>query len=239
MTYLAFTHISHRILVEKELDRTRNDAQVTGILLAGSVARGDTSPSSDLDLCFLLHDGCARVFEAETISGILVERKYADAVQARIKIERNPMEVYAYLDGCILMDRQGILATLTVAARDRFETYKMPNEERQSIAAWLRSAAIKIKAARSTGDDLKAAFVATTIAWKILEGMWAVNNRPMPPSGCVIPHLKDLHLQPIVADPDWFRGLFQANAQVRIETALALINGLVPLLSAPTEMAKR
>lgn len=69
--------------------------------------------------------------------------------------------------------------------------------------------------------------------------MWAVNNRPMPPSGCVIPHLKDLHLQPTVADPDWFGRLFQGDALMRTETALTLINGLVPLLSAPTEMAKR
>jgi predicted nucleotidyltransferase len=226
------SHSSHRLIVMQELERLQADAEVMGLLLAGSVARGDAAPSSDVDLCVLLRKGCSRSFEAETISGILVERKYADLTSSIKRIKSNPMEVYAYLDGRILFDLECGLIRLTAFARKRLEGYRMPEEERRAISHWLRSAAIKIAAAQEAGNDLKAAFVATSTAWKVLEGIWAVNDKPMPPSGCVISHLKDLNF-PTTSDPSWFMRLLQGETPTRVTTTLALINELVPRLSEP------
>ena len=116
------------------------------------------------------------------------------------------MEVYAYLDRRIL-----------------------PEGERRGIGYWLQSADIKVRAALEAGDELKAAFIAGTTAWKILEGVWAVNDRPMPPSGGVSAHLADLSSRPPPA-ADWFARLFLGDTSARIETALDLIGWLVPLL---------
>ena len=116
------------------------------------------------------------------------------------------MEVYAYLDRRIL-----------------------PEGERRGIGYWLQSADIKVRAALEAGDELKAAFIAGTTAWKILEGVWAVSDGPIPPSSGVSAHLADLtSLPPLVAD--WFAHLFLGDTPTGVETTLELIGWLVPLL---------
>lgn len=225
------THERHRIILAEVVEEAQANEDVTGLLLAGSAARGDAGPSSDLDIYVLLRDGGARAFRSEIRGGILVEYKSADFARAYSQIERNPMEIYAYLDGRILRDEGDRLAELTAFAQETFRTYKMPDAERRSINYWLQSADIKVRAALEAGDELKAAFTAGTTAWKIMEGVWAVNDRPMPPSGGVSAHLADLssHPPPVA---DWFARLFLGDTSARIETALDLIGWLVPLLGA-------
>ena len=116
------------------------------------------------------------------------------------------MEVYAYFDGRIL-----------------------PDAKPQGINDWLQSADIKVRAALEAGDGLKAAFIAGTAAWEILEGVWAVNDRPMPSSSGVSAHLADLSSRPpLVAD--WFARLFLGDTPTGVETILELTGLLVPLL---------
>ena len=199
------THERHRIIPTEVIEEAQADGDVTGLLLAGSVARGDAGPSSDLDIYVLLRDGCARAFRSEVRQGLLVEYKSADFARAHSQIERSPMEVYAYLTGRVLRDEGNRLAELTAFAHQTFQSYKTP------------------------GEELKAAFIVGTTSWKMLEGVWAVNDRPMPPSGGVKAHLADLTLQP-PPEADWFARLFLGDTSARIETALDLIGWLAPLL---------
>ena len=154
----------HRRLLREAIDDARRDPDVIGIMLTGSLARGDAYPGSDLDVQILLRDGCSREFHAELRRGILVECSYADETRTRSKIEHDPMNVYSYLDGRILYDPGGRLEALVSAARARFDTYRVPAEEAHRIAHWLKSARIKIGAARDAGDELRAAYVAGTSA---------------------------------------------------------------------------
>jgi len=223
------THERHRIIPTEVIEEAQADGDVTGLLLAGSVARGDAGPSSDLDIYVLLRDGCARAFRSEVRQGLLVEYKSADFARAHSQIERSPMEVYAYLTGRVLRDEGNRLAELTAFAHQTFQSYKTPGEERRGIRYWLQSADIKVRAALEAGEELKAAFIVGTTSWKMLEGVWAVNDRPMPPSGGVKAHLADLTLQP-PPEADWFARLFLGDTSARIETALDLIGWLAPLL---------
>jgi len=227
------THERHRPILAKVVEEAQADGDVAGLLLAGSVARGDAGPSSDLDVYVLLRDGCARAFRSEIRGGILIEYKSADFGHALARIERNPVEVYAYLDGRILRDEGDRLAELAAFAQQAFRTYKMPGAERQGIGYWLQSADIKVRAALEAGDELKVAFTVATTSWKILEGVWAVNDKPMPPSGGVSAHLADLTLQP-PQPTDWFARLFLGDTSARIETSLGLIAWLMPRLEPRT-----
>jgi predicted nucleotidyltransferase len=210
------------VLLQEIVDEARTHEDILGILLTGSVARGDALPGSDLDLRFILSPGHSRTFQSEFRRGILIERGYADLAQAQSKLKTNPMEVYAYLDGQILYDPAAILIQLRAQAQKYFETYQITEKEQQAIAYWLMSARLKMETALRANDLLKAAFIASTTSWKILEGLWATNSRPIPPSGSVWIHLKDLSKgPPHVAES--LKTLFCGETQQRIQTAIDLI----------------
>jgi hypothetical protein len=219
----------HRHLLWEVLDDARRDPDVVGVMLTGSLARGDAYPGSDLDVHILLRDGCSREFHAELYHGTLVECSYADEARARSSLARDPMHVYSYLDGRILYDPQGRLQALFSAARARFEAYRVLAEEAYGIAHWLRSARIKIAAARDAGDELRAAYVASTSSWEMLRGIWAAYDKPVPPCGALWAHLHDLPAGP----PDieaWLRRLFAGDTADRISAAIEIIDWVLPRL---------
>lgn len=227
---LAFVqHDVHRKLLSESLRSARADNEVAGFMLTGSLARGDALPGSDLDLFTLLDDGLARDFESRRRDGVLVENKFRDFHGAKRRLDEWPMEVYNYLDGRILYDPAGRFVKLKEIARDNFESYEPPEEERGRLHYTLMSVEIKLKSARDAGDLLKASYAASTSSWQILEGLWAVSSRPMPPNGSVFPHLGDLRAGP----PDVRRKLerlFLGDIPERTGAALDLIGWTLPLL---------
>jgi len=219
----------HRRLLQEVLDDAYRDPDVIGIMLTGSLARGDAYPGSDLDIHILLRDGCSREFHAELCHGIFIECSYADEARARSRLERDPMHVYAYLDGRILYDPQGRLQALVSTARAHFEAYCVPAEEARGIAHWLHSARIKIAAARDAGDELRAAYVASTSSWEMLRGIWAAYGKPVPPCGALWAHLHDLPAGPLDIEA-WLRRLFAGDASDRIGAAIEIIDWVLPRL---------
>lgn len=209
----------YEALLQEIVNETCQQADVLGVLLTGSVARGDALPGSDLDLRFILSPGHHQAFQSEVRQGILIERGFADPALAQSKLEANPMEVYAHLDGRILYDPAAILAQLRIQAQHLFDTYQVPEKEQRAIAYWLMSARLKMEAALAAHDLFKAAFIASTTSWKMLEGLWASNSKPMPPTGAVWVHLKDLSKGPTDMEA-LLQTLFIGETQERIQAAL-------------------
>jgi hypothetical protein len=223
---------TQRAIVAEAVGAAHMDAAIIGLLLAGSFARGDATRLSDLDHYALVRDGCSRPFYAGTRRGILVEWHYADLARALTKLAQSPMAWYTYVDGRILYDPEGQLQRLTRLAHQHFATYAVPAEERAGIAHWLASAQVKVAAARDAGDGLRAAYIVTTTAHEVLVGLWAVNQRPLPPSGGIPAHLADLPRRPTHL-PDWFERLMRGTPEERVATFEALCQWLVPQLRGP------
>ena len=217
---------AHRQIIQEVLEEAQGDDEVVGVLLMGSVARGDAGPGSDLDLMFMLAAGRGRPFRSTMCRDTLVEIHHANLEQASGKLRRNPMWVYGYLDGRILYDREGLLSQLVAYARHVRETYTVEKEELDGIIYWLSSARLKMIAAREVGDHLKASFVASTTSWKIVEGLWAVNGKPVPPAGSIWAHLNDLHSTPQDFPPK-FGELFVGDSAHRVDRAIGLIDWIV------------
>lgn len=186
----------HRRIVGEVLSHGAQDQIVVGVLLEGSLARDDANPGSDIDFRMLLKDGHKRSFHTETRNGLRLEIHYADLSQAQARLKEHPMDVYAYLDGRILYDPAGRLAQLIELAKEQFDSYRLPHGERERLSYWLTTTREKINAAVDAGDVFGAAFIATTSSWKILEGIWAANDKPMPPVGAARAHLRDLTTTP-------------------------------------------
>jgi predicted nucleotidyltransferase len=218
--------IQYRSLLQSIIDEAVHQEDRLGILLKGSVARGDALPGSDLDISFMLIDGNSREFQPEIRQGIMVEQSYTDMARALSQIETNPMQVYAYLDGRILYDPAGAIKQLTNQARLRFATYQTSEHERHEIAYWLQSVQLKLRVALNANDVLKAAYLSSTVSWQFLRGLWAVNNKPMPPNGSVWPHLKDLSQGPDAIEEQLYY-LFCGETLQRIHTTLGLLEWIL------------
>ncbi|GAB3405056.1 nucleotidyltransferase domain-containing protein [Flindersiella endophytica] len=216
-------------LVDELVEEARGDEEIVGVLLTGSVARGDALPGTDIDLRYVVADGVERDAASVVWRGVLVERSFADAAAARAALEANPMHVYAYLDGRVLYDPRGVLDELRGLAGQRFRTYRTPPEEKARIAFLLGCSLDKIDVAQKGGDRLKAAFVAGTSSWGIIEGLWAANDRPLPPNSSVRPHLDDLRAGPAEVAEKYER-LFLGDTDERIDTARELIGWIVARL---------
>ena len=228
MTDLSLT-ADHRRLLSELLSELDEDKRVTGVLLAGSLARGDALPGADVDLMVLVADDVPREFRAERRRGMLVERNYQNEAAAMEQLAAQPMRVYTYLDGRILRDDTGGLLRLAAQARGHYTTYRTPPKERQQIAYWLRSAQDKIQAALAAGDMLRAAYWTSTTSWKLLEGLWAAHDRPMPPGGSVWAHLDDLS----GVTPELVRHLhflFLGEAAARSAAMVTLVDATLRLL---------
>ncbi len=207
----------------------RQQDQIIGALLTGSVARGDALPGADLDLRFVLPPGLSKPFRREARDGIQVECGYADEASAQAKLHTHPMNVYAYLDGQILYDPQDVLARLRQQAQRRFDTYRTPRDQKATIAFLLGHCRDKIGVAVRGGDLLKAAFVTGTSSWRIMEGLWAANDLPLPPNSSVRPHLKDLSGPPDIES--LYSQLFLAETDHRVRVALTLLDWILARLA--------
>jgi len=220
----------HRRLVAEILEEMYRDPEIIGLFLQGSVARGDCYGTSDLDLYAVLDGGLDRPFCSEYQDDILVEIKYADVNQATRTCRDTDMGLYNFVDSVILFDRQSKLEQLKELAQTLIEQYQTPLSEKKSIAYWLESSLIKIKAAQASRDVLKASFVVSTTSWKIMEGIWAVNSRPVPPSGLVLYHLKYMDLVPENMNGR-MKSLFAGDVSERIDAAIDLIQWIITNLN--------
>lgn len=200
------------------------DTDIKGIMLMGSVACGTASPDSDLDIMVL----CNRnEFKTEYINGILVEYLYLTYESAKIKLSDNDMDVYHYLLSRIDLDRDGRLSELLEYARIKYQTYKTDDKVKSQLHHWLLSTNIKLTSAAKVENETLMNFITATNSWKVLEAVWAVNDKPMAPSSSVSRFLNDIHIVPF---DDWFSLLFCAECLVRTDTMLKIIDWVLPLL---------
>ncbi len=101
-SFSFITNEKHKKLVQTILNEYLFRDKVNGLMLIGSVARGDAYPDSDLDFYILLEEGQKKKFHSEMREDILVEYKSADFNQIQINFKNNPMELYSFLEGKIL-----------------------------------------------------------------------------------------------------------------------------------------
>lgn len=128
-----------------------------------------------------------------------------------------------------MYDPFGVLALLNSDARKRFDEFEVSKEERARTAFLLGCARDKIRVAMDGGDLLRAAFAAGTTSWGIMEGLWAVNNRPLPPNSSVRPHLCDLAGPPDIQAK--YERLFLADTPERVRVTLELLDWIIARLT--------
>lgn len=196
------------VIFHKLVDEFKKDSTIDGVLLNGSVALGTATESSDLDMIVLgQRDG----FVSQVIDGVLVEIHYTTFESAIHKLKGNPMEVYKYLDAKIEYDN-GNLREIMAHAENTFKNYHVPEKDRKEITYWLKSLKPKLESALLKQDKLLISYLVSINTWKVLEGVWAVNQKPVPPSSSLYRRYNALELTPCY---HWFEGLLLGDPENR------------------------
>jgi predicted nucleotidyltransferase len=208
-------------LIETLVGEAEREPKVSGLLLTGSIARGDALPGTDIDVRYLRDSDGAASFERGLQEDLLVERTFTDEGSALAQLNDNPMHVYAYLDGRILYDRDGALSRLRTEADRVFRAYRAPQQLKADLAVALGHPEDKVRVGFESGDLLRAAFGLSTSSWGLMEGLWAANDLPLPPNSSVRPHLRDLRGPENIEK--LFERLFLGDPRERVETGLFLL----------------
>ena len=198
-------------------ERLLTDADVSGVLLMGSVAQGTALPESDLDIMIL----CGKnEFRTSFVDGVPVEYIFTTHDFRLRKLHDNDMEVYHFLNSKITYDASGKLDELMKLALEKYNNFKTKPETKAQISHWLSSARLKLIAAINSKNMAERNFITATNSWKIIEAVWAVNDKPVPPSGSVTRFKNTLSLLP---SSDWFERLFSGGDALKSTAMLEMI----------------
>lgn len=214
-------------IFRRETEHLRTNPNVRGIMLTGSVARGTASELSDLDMVVLCDKD---EFVSKYVNGILVELHSHTFETMWERLGNNSMEVYHYLDSKIVWD-DGSLGKLMCYAQQLYVNYKVSAKEKQMIQYWLSSVNIKLNAALQDGNAELISYIISTNLWKVLEGMWAVNSKPMPPSSLAFDRQKNLVKVPY---KNWFMDLLKKDTISRGTAMYQVIAWIVSRLQEDT-----
>ena len=66
----------------------------------------------------------------------------------------------------------------------------------------------------------KVAYLLATNTWKVLEGVWAINNKPIPPSSIAFSKYELLSM-PL---DNWFEDLLMGDIETRANTMLEVVD---------------
>ena len=204
-------------LLDLEIETLKKNQSVSGVLLNGSLSYGKATEYSDIDLIVLSDKN---EFVSRRVDGILIEEHFHTYERIVDGLNQKPSDVYKYLHSKIIFD-DGRLFEIKNKAQGLYERYETPAEEKRRIDYWLSSVKDKLNGAISNNDLLKASYIVSTNSWEVLKGIWAVNNKPMPPSSIAFAFHDSLSVAPF---DNWFNSLFEGKTESRVKSIIEIID---------------
>lgn len=205
-------------VLEKEIHILKENEKVEAVLLIGSVAYGVAADNSDLDLIVITNEN---KFISEYVDGILVEKHFCKYSTLLKRLENNPIDIYKYLYSKIIFDYNGKFDKLIIKSKEFYKNYITPQKEMDDICYWLSATKIKLLSAINSNDKMKISYLISTNTWKVLEGVWAKNNKPMPPSSIAFAKYSELTFPPF---DNWLSKLLVGDNLLRVNAMIRIID---------------
>lgn len=212
----SFEHIIGELRQEFE-----QNPNVNAFLITGSVARGEAKEGNDVDILIVTNgEKISREYrEGES----LIEIGTIVLSQTLENIEKNPMQVYIYLDAKAIFDKNNTLEMLQKKAQEVLDSYKPTEEEKQALKKWLSSVVDKVTVAQRNEDKLKVGFHVSNVLWKTVEGLYLINSMPVPASTSALRRITALKVLPDNFEELWEKTLL-GNLEERTNATLKLMN---------------
>lgn len=183
MTSIQFPTSLHREVLDQLLADLRADRGVRGVMLAGSLARGTARIDSDLDVLVVSagETGDASWRRARPLPVDLLART-ADQWRAHFAPDRVGDESwgYAFFDGVILYDPEGVLARLTADAAEIHARYRVPASIKAHYAWLWGHLRPKMLAVLEHDDPTEAGWAAATMTNELVRTAFAASDLPNP-----------------------------------------------------------
>lgn len=213
----------HKKIIADLAEKFNQDESVIAFLATGSVARGEASESSDIDLIVIAKE--TKESPDQYIDGLLVEVKVKTVEDYIQKMTDKPMNVYMWLDAKVIFDKQNVSEIVINRAREIYENFVPSQESIDGTKKWLESALGKIKAAQEKKDDLSQGYNVSNILWIIMQGFYYLNSKPLPPSTTAYRRIKELGNLPQGFESKW-EDMLIGNLTARTNATTELINYL-------------
>ncbi len=212
-------------IFSKIQEQLKKEKFVSGIMLMGSVAQNNASAESDLDIMVLSNENS---FKTEICDGVLVEYIFTTFDTRLQKLINNEMEVYHFINNKIIYDKDNQLHYLMEIAIEKYNNFTTEKEIKAQIYHWLFSTKIKLLSAIKSSNILKQNYIVSTNSWKIIEAIYAINDKPVPPSSAVIRLCDKLENIPY---KNWFETLFIGNDNSKVNAMINIIEWILPQLN--------
>jgi predicted nucleotidyltransferase len=190
------------------------------MIVTGSVARGEAKEGNDIDILLISNN---ETFSKEYREGKCLVEISSNTLESYLSsLEKNPMQVYMYLDAKAIFDNDNSLPQLQEKANKILNSYRPTEKELQELIKWTSSVMDKITVAQDNSDNLKVGFHVSNVLWKVVEGLYAINSMPTPASTSALRRIDTL----VIVPPDFERLWKQAllgDLEERTDATLELI----------------
>jgi predicted nucleotidyltransferase len=223
----------HQRVLDEIVAELCADAEVRGIMLAGSAARGTARVDSDLDVLVVTAGTGDRPWQSRS-RALPVDLVVRTATQWRARFA--PVRVgheswgYAVLDGVILYDPDGVVAALVAEVPEIHARYRVPAHIREHYAWLWQHVCPKMLAVLDHDDPVEIGWAAAAMTNDLVRTVWAVNDLPNPSLdlGTFQRHLDDLAVPAGVADR--LRDILRLPPGAALRRQLELVAEITPLL---------
>jgi predicted nucleotidyltransferase len=210
------------------------DPDVIGVLLGGSLARGTARADSDLDVLVVTsgREGAApwRTLSRPVPVDFVV--RTAEEWQRHFTPDRIGDESwgYAFLDGVVLHDPDGVVARLVESAAEIHARYRVPASVKSHYLSLWRHVRPKMIAVLRRDDPVEIGWAAAAMIDDLVRTVWAANDLPNPSLdlGTFQRHLDDLTVP--LGVPSRVRAILCASPVEALRLQLELVAELEPLL---------
>lgn len=230
---LRFPTPLHQRVLDEIIAELHEDADVCGIMVVGSVARGTARADSDLDLVIVATEDDRQPWQSRP-HAVPVDFTVRTAGGWRENFTPNRIGDeswgYAFLDGVILHDPTGTVARLTADIPKIHARYRVPAHIKDHYARLWRHVRPKMQAVLQRDDPVEIGWAAAAMTNDLVRTVWAANDLPNPSLdlGTFHRHLGDLAIPAGVADQ--LRDILRTPPAEALRRQLDLITAIEPHL---------
>ncbi|WP_409186171.1 nucleotidyltransferase domain-containing protein [Amycolatopsis sp. VS8301801F10] len=230
MTSIRFPTPLHRRVLQDIVAELGAEPGVRGVVLGGSAARGTARVDSDLDVLVVTvapdHVASWRSRARPVPVDFLAYT--ANQWRKRFAPDRVGDESwgYAFLDGVIVYDPEGVIARLVASVAEIHARYRVPASIKTHYASLWHHVRPKMLDVLRRDDPIEIGWAAAVMTDDLLRTAWAVNDLPNPSLdlGTVQRHLGDLTVPADVSSR--IRAILRAAPKEALRLQLELVTVL-------------